>query len=302
MLDPVWRRATAADAAGLTALVRLAYAKYEARIGSEPGPMRDDYGVIIETRVVWLVEQDGELTAALVLQPQDDGLLVENIAVHPERQNNGLGTRLLASAEHQARRAGLPVVRLYTHASMTENVDLYERRGYTVTGLGTQDGLSRVFLEKRLDHSTKAERLGLSVTLVNPPALVTSGRSVGLQARLRNDSTADLYITCTDSFRAALLDEQTGDLVGGLWGFRTLTARGFELPAASEHVLSGQVEARRTSRGPTAKLLPGGDYLMSVDVRLHLRYPDRTEHLLDVAAPLHGLTVTTSTRSKPLNP
>ena len=44
----------------------------------------------------------------------------------------------------------LPVVRLYTHVKMTENMAYYARLGYTESYRVTEDGFERVYMEKRL--------------------------------------------------------------------------------------------------------------------------------------------------------
>jgi ribosomal protein S18 acetylase RimI-like enzyme len=66
--------------------------------------------------------------------PEPEVLLVENVAVRPSLHGRGLGRRLLAFAEDEARRLGLPAVRLYTNEKMGRNIALYEKLGYEVTG------------------------------------------------------------------------------------------------------------------------------------------------------------------------
>ena len=72
------------------------------------------------------------------------------IAVHPDRQGQSVGRRLIAFAEAEARRLGHTELRLYTHATMTENIALYRRLGFTETGRGAQAGYDRVFMTKRI--------------------------------------------------------------------------------------------------------------------------------------------------------
>jgi ribosomal protein S18 acetylase RimI-like enzyme len=57
---------------------------------------------------------------------------------------------LLAFAEEEARRCGLPEIRLYTNEAMTENIAYYPRRGYTETHRARDEGFSRVFFRKAL--------------------------------------------------------------------------------------------------------------------------------------------------------
>ena len=78
-------------------------------------------------------------------------LLLENVAVLPAAQGRGIGAQLLALAEDRARALGVPEIRLYTNAAMTENLTYYPRYGYTETHRAQQDGFQRVFFRKPVD-------------------------------------------------------------------------------------------------------------------------------------------------------
>jgi GNAT superfamily N-acetyltransferase len=146
------RCARPADRAAIERIVRAAYGLYVERIGKPPGPMLDDYTALIsDGRVSVLEEADRTMAAIIVLLPEPDHLLLDSIAVRPDRQGQGLGRRLIAFAEEQARRLGHSEVRLYTHEKMTENIALYTRLGFVETGRGQQAGYDRVFMTKRLD-------------------------------------------------------------------------------------------------------------------------------------------------------
>ena len=145
------RRALPADREAVEAIVEAAYSPYVARIGKPPGPMLDDYGALIGQDAVSVVEDaTGRLAAIIVLLPKSDHLLLDNIAVRPDRQGQGLGFRLIEFAESEARRLGYRELRLYTHQKMTENIALYRRVGFEETGRGSQAGYDRVFMTKRL--------------------------------------------------------------------------------------------------------------------------------------------------------
>ncbi len=77
-------------------------------------------------------------------------LLLENIAVLPAAQGQGIGSRLLALAENQARNLHLSEIQLYTNEAMTENLAYYPRHGYIETHRAEQDGFQRVFFRKRV--------------------------------------------------------------------------------------------------------------------------------------------------------
>jgi ribosomal protein S18 acetylase RimI-like enzyme len=145
------RPATAADVEAIERLVGRAYGVYVERIGGEPGPMHHDYRERVAEADVSVVEDRGNVIGLLVLYVRDDHLLIENVAVDPDRQGEGTGRQLLALAESRARDAGLDTTRLFTHELMSENIALYERLGYgKAKELSEQDPYGRVFMTKRL--------------------------------------------------------------------------------------------------------------------------------------------------------
>jgi ribosomal protein S18 acetylase RimI-like enzyme len=147
--DAMVRTARPDDRAAVEAIVEAAYSVYVERIGKPPGPMLDDYAKLIGARAVSVLDDpDGAIAALIVLLPQPDHLLLDNIAVRPDRQGTGLGRRLVAFAEAEARRLGYAGLRLYTHATMTENIALYTRLGFRETGRGREAGYDRVFMTK----------------------------------------------------------------------------------------------------------------------------------------------------------
>ena len=112
------RVATAADIPAITNIVDQAYRHYISRIGKPPGPMLDDYAARVSEGAVWVLEEGAVMAAIIVLLPAPTYLLLDNIAVSPQRQGLGLGRRLLAFAENEALRRGYREIRLYTHQTM----------------------------------------------------------------------------------------------------------------------------------------------------------------------------------------
>ncbi|WP_260854710.1 GNAT family N-acetyltransferase [Paraburkholderia sp. BCC1884] len=85
-----------------------------------------------------------------MLIPEQDAMLLANVAVAPAARGTGMGRSLLEYAERAASAAGYGVLRLYTHETMTENIALYSRIGYTETHRAEENGLKRVFMVKHL--------------------------------------------------------------------------------------------------------------------------------------------------------
>lgn len=144
------RSATPDDLLAIRDIVECAYSPYIERIGRPPGPMLDDYAKRIGLKQASVAEYDGRVGGLLVLIDEADHLLLDNIAVHPEAQGQGLGRQLMDFAEAEARRRGYGELRLYTHESMTENIALYSKLGWAETGRAVQAGFERVFMTKNL--------------------------------------------------------------------------------------------------------------------------------------------------------
>jgi GNAT superfamily N-acetyltransferase len=114
--------------------------------------MLDDYAARINARTAWVAEIDGGVVGLLVLLPQEDHLLLDNVAVDPARHGQGIGRALMAFAEEEAIRQGYAELRLYTHEMMTENLAMYPALGWQETGRAEQHGYKRVFFRKQINR------------------------------------------------------------------------------------------------------------------------------------------------------
>jgi ribosomal protein S18 acetylase RimI-like enzyme len=150
--EPRIRSATALDAAAVTQIVANAYRHYIPRMGRTPAPMLDNYAARITEGCVWVIEEGITVCGVAVLMPKQGHLLLENIAVDPNRQGTGFGRRLLIFAETEAMRRGYSEIRLYTHMTMIENQRLYAKIGYAETSRGSEAGYDRVFMYKQLGN------------------------------------------------------------------------------------------------------------------------------------------------------
>ncbi len=146
------RAAQLEDADALQSLTAVAYRPFVALIGQQPAPMNTDYAKAIGHGAVWVAERDGELVGLIVVELAEGYVLLENVAVAPRARGTGVGSQLLQVAEDRARAEGLGEVRLYTNEAMTENLTYYPRHGYRETHRCVQDGFSRVFFSKAVDH------------------------------------------------------------------------------------------------------------------------------------------------------
>ena len=142
------RPASISDLPEIQRIVHDAYVEYVDRIGKPPAPMRDDYRKHILAHEAWVILNETDVTGILILIPQADHLLLDNVAVDPRIHGKGLGRALIEFAEREAARRGYNEIRLFTHQKMHENLLTYPRLGYEETGRGTQDGFDRVFFRK----------------------------------------------------------------------------------------------------------------------------------------------------------
>ncbi len=130
--------------------MQAAYAPYVSRIGRKPSPMLDDYHALIEDGRVFVIEHEGAVRGALVLIPEENSMLLDNVAVAPAAQGLGLGRSMLKFAERMAIDCGYRRIRLYTNEAMTENIALYSRIGYSETHRADENGLRRIHMTKLL--------------------------------------------------------------------------------------------------------------------------------------------------------
>ena len=143
---PRIRGATADDAARMRAIALAAYAKYVPRIGREPAPMVADYEAAVAANRAVVIEIAGSLRGYMIGWPEPDAVFVDNIGVDPAYQGGGLGRRLVNHAASQADRLGLPALRLYTNALMSENLAMYAHIGFVETHRSVEKGFHRVYM------------------------------------------------------------------------------------------------------------------------------------------------------------
>ena len=122
-------------------------------IGREPKPMTADYEAALRDHRIDLLYADGTLAGLIETIPGADHLLIENVAVSPAFQGQGLGRRLVAHAEALAAAQGRAEIRLYTNKRFAENVRLYATLGYRLAREEPFSGGIVVHMSKRVRAS-----------------------------------------------------------------------------------------------------------------------------------------------------
>jgi len=120
--------------------------------------MLDDYAEVIRNHKVFVVETE-YIVGVLVLIRKTTGMLLDNVAVHPDQQGKGLGKRLIILAETETIASGFEKLDLYTHECMDENIELYKSLGYIETERKQEQGYNRVYMQKKLNIKTRDDGL-----------------------------------------------------------------------------------------------------------------------------------------------
>lgn len=149
-MSAVIRLARPGDQARIEAIVEAAYSPYLQRMDRKPAPMLDDYAACIAAGQTHVLEEDGAVVGVVVLEPERDHLLLDNIAVDPDCHGRGLGRLLMDFTEQEARRQGFAAVELFTNEVMVENIARYRHLGYAETKRQRVAGYDRIYMRKEL--------------------------------------------------------------------------------------------------------------------------------------------------------
>lgn len=112
--------------------------------------MVTDYTEFISKGLVHVAVDREELKGLIVLIPKTNYLLIENVAVHPSFQGQGIGRELIEFGIEFARKANFKEVCLYTNELMTENLKYYPKFGFIEVDRRIEDGFNRVYMSKPL--------------------------------------------------------------------------------------------------------------------------------------------------------
>ncbi|WP_158747579.1 GNAT family N-acetyltransferase [Acidisphaera sp. L21] len=142
------------DADAYAALVRRAFAAWQ--VDPAPSALR----VTGDDIRAHLAAGGGGVTTApdiagLLWSEKDGGLYISRVAVDPAHRRQGLANRMLAAAQSEATRRGLPHLWLSTRLAMTGNRRLFCGFGFEETTQHAHPGYSEptfVDMMKRIRH------------------------------------------------------------------------------------------------------------------------------------------------------
>lgn len=113
-------------------------------------PVSDGIAQTIANRRVWIAETADGIIGGIIVNPHEEFMMLENVAVHPDSSGMGVGAALIRQAEVDCVEFELHELRLSTHIDMPENVRLYEHLGWNETG---RSG-NKVLMSKKIRNST----------------------------------------------------------------------------------------------------------------------------------------------------
>jgi len=143
--------ATNNDLHAIRSCADAAYQIYVPRIGQKPAPMVADFEEAITKQIICVAHLEhiaSNIVGFVVFYERGDHMHLENIAVAPKAQGNGVGRALISFVEQSALAAGCNAVELYTNEKMTENLTLYPKLGYEEIERRQEDGFNRVYFRK----------------------------------------------------------------------------------------------------------------------------------------------------------
>jgi putative acetyltransferase len=130
------RDAVDGDAAGLIALIGACFAEYPGCYLAVDAEMPELRAIAAATAAAggrfWIAERDGAVVGSIGLKPgpRPETAELVKLYVAPSARRRGLGGRLIATAEAEARARGAAALVLFTDTRFSDAHRLYERHGF----------------------------------------------------------------------------------------------------------------------------------------------------------------------------
>ena len=130
----VLRAATAVDAPALAATIATAFEQYRGKLVPESGAFRETAdGIARELAkgaAALVAERNGSVIGCVMTKLEHGDLYVGRLSVLPPARGAKVAARLIAAVEDEARRRGLPGVRLGVRIALPDNQRLFHSLGY----------------------------------------------------------------------------------------------------------------------------------------------------------------------------
>jgi N-acetylglutamate synthase-like GNAT family acetyltransferase len=128
------RVATVEDAANIVRLINVAFKIAEHFFVEGDRITLDEVGGSLQKGEFLVVEDDGQLTACVYLEPQQERTYLGLLSVDPTLQRAGLGTVLLGAAEKHCVKRGSQSIYMKVVNLRSELPAYYRKRGYVEQG------------------------------------------------------------------------------------------------------------------------------------------------------------------------
>jgi ribosomal protein S18 acetylase RimI-like enzyme len=140
----VVRAAAVSDAASVAATIAAAFEQYRGKLTPESGAFRETTkGIAAELRKgasAIVAERNGKVVGCVMTKTLEGDLYFGRLAVLPEARGLGVARRLIEAVEADARRRGMPGVRLGVRVVLTDNQKLFASMGYVETSRESHPG------------------------------------------------------------------------------------------------------------------------------------------------------------------
>jgi GNAT superfamily N-acetyltransferase len=128
------RIATAADAAGITALINVAFRKSEGFFVDGPRISEAEVKEHLTKGAFLLACTDDKLNGLVYVELRGERSYLGLLSVNPTCQQSGLGSFLMTAAESYCRERGSRFMDIHIVNVRVELPPFYQRRGYVETG------------------------------------------------------------------------------------------------------------------------------------------------------------------------
>jgi ribosomal protein S18 acetylase RimI-like enzyme len=140
----VVRAAAVSDAAAVAATIAAAFEQYRGKLQPESGAFRETAkGIGQELRRgagAIIAERNGRIVGCVMTKTQEGDMYFGRLAVLPDARRLGVARVLIEAVEAEARRRGLPGVRLGVRVVLTDNQRLFTSLGYVETSRDAHPG------------------------------------------------------------------------------------------------------------------------------------------------------------------
>jgi len=147
----MFRQAVPSDLDFVSERIQAACGPPAAEVGVRLAPLDADYFAAIARSEVYLsVDPSGALDGLILFHTEPPVMHLDNVAVPLNSHGKGIGSKLIAFCESEARRMGMTSIELYTDQKLLRNIAIYTLLGFVVTSRRLDEGFHHIFFRKLL--------------------------------------------------------------------------------------------------------------------------------------------------------